>query len=200
MAGSSGRHEALTAPQREFLEDNVAAGYFHSNIIRRLAPRLRRIDRESVDSAVHLALAKAVSTWDPAKGSFSHWCSYFVRHELQTELRSSMLVKPPRWYSDNDSSRRTGSGHAEAACRTRRLLEPPATPGVDIEGISRSEIADRVGRVLCPGDADVIRRVYFGGETIAEVAAARGVTRQRIQMIHARAIERLRSNLDPDDW
>ncbi len=134
--------------------------------------------REDGEEAALTALARAARLYDPAKGAFYAFARSVVWRELRRLL--NRLTHPP-------------------AGRPRTISYYTA----DLRG-DGSEIPDRPAAEAYPADPlpgltptqDAVLRLRFAEDmTFAEIAAARGTTRQSAHRTYAAAVGRLRARL-----
>jgi RNA polymerase sigma factor (sigma-70 family) len=184
----------LTESQKDFAWRNMGAGIFHSLRVRKARPRLGRLDRETIDQEVALAVCKAAAGHRPEAGTFSTHVGPLVRQGLQRALKRETVVSPPWWYTDAHYAGRGDDEMRSAKKCFEKTCEPVPSDRVadDVfEGACVREFRDRVLSALTERPRDIIRRHYFEGERLEDIAASMGISRQRVQQMHAAAIERL---------
>lgn len=148
-----------------------------------LADESRRADAFTYG---YLGLVRAAEKFDPAWGvAFSSYAvptieSYVLRF-LALERRQARLPTVPL---------ETPLGAAEDFRLEDTVADPQAeTPGAAL--LERDGFEQMLAPLPLPHRA-VLRALYADGQTMEEVGAARGVTKQRIEQIHKEALRRLR--------
>ncbi len=76
--------------------------------------------------------------------------------------------------------------------------ESSANPEEEVEQHSERAALQRAVALLPEREASIVTWHYFEGVAFKDIAARLGVSEPRISQLHARAMGRLRTNLEPD--
>lgn len=129
-----------------------------------------------------------LSLWRRPPSAVTSWAALMVS---TVKRRAVDLIK-------SANTRRSGVELAELAGRS----EERAAVDIEAEFSATDERERQVARVrgaiqgLPDDERDVVERVFYGGETQAQVARARGVTEGRISQLKSAAFKRLAGTLD----
>jgi RNA polymerase sporulation-specific sigma factor len=154
----------------------------------RLFPRLPAVyDREDLYNIGLTGLWRAAQTYDPSRGvafsTYAYRCiEYAIAGALKREsdrhldcISLNVLIG-----ADEDSS----------------LEEMVADPGVDLAAIALNrcerDLLERAMELLPAQQANVLRSIYFEGESVPNVAERMGISQQAVQNLHTRALKAMK--------
>ena len=155
-------------------------------IANRYIPYLQPSDIDDLHQLAALGVWDACQTFDPLRGRFSIWMTYYIRQRILRELfkpRVQTISLDAPLSEDEDGT----------------LLDvTPDTAAVDPqEAAIRSELAQRVREAVArlpPSERDIVALCDFQGMTFGEAAQASAMTEQRIKQHRVNAFRRLRSD------
>lgn len=148
----------------------------------------RAFGREEVDAACLRAVANAAARWDPERGSLTTAVGWAIRGELAALFRAS--------------ARQSTAGHYRPDwCDRGGWVDLPDARAVDPAAVAelageRAKLAGLLARLDARSREVVERRHGLRGgprEALAAVAAALGVSRERVRQIERAAMAKLRA-------
>lgn len=170
--------------------------------------RARGLDLDDLFQLAVVEFLAALDHYDPARSSFITFLYLYIPHHLQRAAMQHGLIWLPAGATRRGSTR-AYADHAitgGAALNDRDYLEAPAWEEMDpaqrYEVIEEGQATLRFTRravkaidALPYRRAFVVRARYLQGQTLAQVGARLGVTRERVRQIELKAIEALRKIL-----
>jgi RNA polymerase sigma factor (sigma-70 family) len=151
---------------------------------------------EDYVGSLTLLFARAARSYDPAHGAafstyfnanvFAYLLTTFYGHEGETQHLMASRYR----------SRNAGRGEGRfpvirhAATFEQHLPAPARDEEARAAAVEVLELL--AATTLLPRELDVLRRVYFGGASYADVAREQSCSRQRIEQIARRALDRVR--------
>lgn len=174
-------------------EDQKALAERYIPLARSAAGQLARkygAHRIDVQSACYLGLVYAARAW-PGEGSFANYAWYQMRTACQRAKIEARLIQIP------DRKLRADGDHVRADAGGDRIEAVGGEPGPPATAAARDEV--RALRVaidsLPPIQADAIRSMYLGGETIREWSGRHGLGKGKAEYTRALAVDGLRAGL-----
>lgn len=155
-------------------------------------------DPQELTSVAYLAIAQAVDSWDPAKGTFETWCRLLTRQRILDHLRSldpmSRLQRSSRKkFEANDNSLLFN------APQPRRRIVYLEDVGQDPSYLESQELRV-LGKQLRVDLTKIEMQVIFGriwvGETIPEVAERLGKSESAVSYHWRAAMRKMRTKLN----
>lgn len=156
------------------------------------------VTEEDLYQSGYLAMVKAVESYDPAAGmSFIGWLAFY----LKTAFADAAGYRTPR--ARKDPLQAAASLDAPLSSDTEDIAigDVIQDPTADI-AMGAVEERDRAQRLhaalenamasLPEAELDVLLARFFQGRTLEEISMERGVGRERVRQIEARALRRLR--------
>lgn len=167
----------MTLEERnKLVEDNQKLVWF---VIRRFYPTFWH-DEDLVQTGM-IGLIRAADTYDPEKGSFSHFAIVCIRNEMMMEFKRRLkqpdaLALETPMFGDDDLS---------------IADKYPSDEVVDIS------VLDICNDVLSEKEAELFRYVADGG-SISDLARERNVSKQSISQVYRKACAKLKMALKED--
>lgn len=184
----------------------------YAPLVSKLASRIRGVPREDVVQEGYVGLLKAASRFNPESGyrfgTFAKWWAWSAMTEYlvkySTTITGSLSEGPKRAFFRGERMQVVSldtplRGQRDAAGQSPlTLADVIRAEEIDIDGAldlerlvealmeAASSLPDRL--------LDVIKRRWLSGEgnTLADVGATMGISRQRVQQIEVDALDRLR--------
>jgi RNA polymerase sigma factor (sigma-70 family) len=160
----------------------------------RLANRKGALKADYYDIA-HDAYIEALLRWLPERGAFSTFATHHIRYRLVKGPPARPLT-----FTDAACQRNTGDGNYRGPAtvfRESRYTEPPAAEPAAEPDVDPAAIAAAIDRL--PERTARVVRWRFGIDcealTTPEIAERLGVSKQRVNQIYLRALDRLRDYL-----
>lgn len=177
-----------STPESLFAENQ---GLIYAALSRRFA-LLSPCLREEAEQQARMGLWHAATHFDPAKGhafsTYATHCIYgFVQHLWRRDARQNQL---PCVSLDAPVP-----GGSERASLADFLPDPKS--GLDA-ALDRAGFTALVSS-LPPRERLLVTALYAEQQTLQEIAAALGLTRQRVYQLHSCALRRLRQTLPPPE-
>lgn len=145
-----------------------------------------RADMADLAAEGVLGLIRAAELWSPERGvRFSTYAVGWIRSYMQKSRRLHALVRVPEHAADEVSP--VLIGHEEVLRRHFARARMPADPA------GLADLRHAIGRL--PALQREIIYDRLAGASLAEMAAARGCSYQRVQQVQAAAFRRLREML-----
>ncbi len=180
---------ALNAPDvvERLVEENLALAQFFAN-------RQMDMDHAEAFSAAMEGLHRAAELFEPARGKFGSHAAIWIKQKIGVVRKTRKVLKRGGgsvnvWL---DTPREDGRSLSDV------IADEQARTGWEVmaEGNDEQLLMRALG-ALPETEAKIIARRFalHGGEkeTLEEIAAGSGVTRERIRQIESRALERLRT-------
>lgn len=146
------------------------------------------VDMDDLLQAGHVGAIRAAASYDPSKGTWFNWCSFYIRQEMQAlcGFRTSKVDAAHSAASMDEPINEDGGTLAEL------LQADTTTPEEDWDREAvASAVRESVGKLRFDRRW-VIELLYFDGKTYAEAAEELGVTRPTISAARHEAFSDLR--------
>lgn len=144
-----------------------------------------------------LGLIEGAERWDAGRGiGFATYCVYWIRRRILEGIRGRCLIHIPHYYTF--AERRGLEARLRPGPIPAEEWGPAAREGAgvveeeDERRRRREKLEALLGR-LDARDREVLRRRFFLGETLDEVGARVGVSKERVRQIEQKAVRRLRN-------
>lgn len=152
----------------------------------RLPPGLRATVLPDFIQVAWLGAIGAVDNYDPARGEFSWYARQCISHRLQDYMRSVDHLS-----KSNRQSVKTGE--CEPPRRIPVSIRWPSPESFDQAFITRHDLARLIKTTpLSKRCLVVLRKYYWGGETMERIADTLSITKGRVSQIHTELIRLLR--------
>ncbi len=154
-------------------------------------------DTDDLTQWGQLGLIHAAERWDKARGiTLSTYAFRCIHGQILNGMRGADMA---RWRAGGDAVifqvDFSGAAISVDAGQATRLQRRVIADTADHDAVDRTEMMLDAGRVLsrlgslAPSDRDLVDRIAILGESVAEVAKARGVTRTVIRSELERIVE-----------
>lgn len=145
------------------------------------------IDEDDIKQAVRMGIWRAQKGYDPSKGSWAWYSSYFIRHEIK-----ALIGRPEPFVESLDAP-----VSFDTDTTLHELVADDSIPENDAEIIldeKRQRVRDAVDQ-LPEQERDLVKLRYFEDMTQAETAAEMEIPVERVSRIFEKARRRLRREL-----
>lgn len=151
-----------------------------------MAPQLPTRTVSEIISAANVGLVQAleVRRYDPARGArFSTYARHYIRGAILADMRKQNHVVPGRVDMPEDD-----------LCRLADTIPATEPDPSEVAGDSQlMELAEQMmEKVLTPLERSLVKKYFFGGESLASQARARGASSQATQAAFNRALVKLK--------
>jgi RNA polymerase sigma factor (sigma-70 family) len=175
---------ALPPERVKLVEDYIASVLRYADWF---ADHNPRIDRHVLHSAAAYGLWRAAANFQPREGQpmtvgFYAYAKMNARYELWRALRRAV--------TERNRNREFQVASDEGVTRVVAIDRCPR-PDAEAELRDESRNLRHALRVLAGNPRNVVER-FLAGETMTEIAAARGVTRERVRQLILAARDRIR--------
>lgn len=157
-----------------------------------------KVDRDDLIQSGYFALVEAIKTYKPDAGcSFIGYLDYYLRNQFRKEvgIRSSHRDALTKAISLDDSVFDEDDGDTTLLSMIRSDSAEAEFDEV-VEQLDNARIVDTVRKCmqkLKPSERDVLLQIYIQQRKRKEIANLYGVSPQRVNQIHNRALRRLRT-------
>ena len=161
----------------------------------RFSARHPYLEADDIDQEAMLALFKAASTYDSAKGQFAGYASRCISNQLGKMSWKKRVQGPALSRVDLDATAGDDEGEEEAHTM---VADPNAKTPAELlvkRGLNqqvKSEVAN-----LDPREREIVTR-YIAGEGYREIAADMGISFVYVGKIYKAALEKLRQKLQQE--
>ena len=164
---------------------------------RRVCGRQGQLNGATVEDLMqsgYLAMVQAVSSYDPDSGTFLGWLAMYLRTEFSSACGYRGEKRDPlNDCLSLDATVSTDGGETTFAEMTPDPTDCYAETEEALYTESLHETLERAIVKLEPSRAEIMRRVYWSGETQSDVARALGVTPQMIHRQIRSGLYRMRT-------
>ncbi len=181
--------------------------------IRAKFPIYARMDWDDLRAAAVYGLVAAAAYHDPARGLLStyvyHNCKWKMKQALwtgpmglrYTTGRNQICYQPMMEFA-NKFTRKLRLDRIYDHADNRQEEELSRGERMESKQWVRQRLWEIVDKMLSYREALIVKRRFVNQDTLEELAVQLGITRQRIQQIHDKAMRRLRmlANRDPAAW
>jgi RNA polymerase sigma factor (sigma-70 family) len=181
----------------------------HQGIVHKVARRFRSFCNRGLEyvdlvQAGNIGLMRAIEKFDPERAKFSTFAYWWVWHFIVREIQNGgRTVRIPVWVYEQ--SRRDGVDLPAPTVS----LDTPITAGEDgvlsdlIQGDSidpleqlenderRVYVEQQLAALTDQRQGEIIRRRFYGDQTLTEISKEQGVSRQRVRQLELTALRLL---------
>lgn len=154
-----------------------------------------RLDYDGLLSAAGHGLLLAVRRYDPEKGTLGAYAWRMMRAAAMWEAMRNRVLAVPHWACTRPAASPDLARRAIAFASMQRAESCQAIPAPQVDHAVRLDVSEAI-ETLDPASRDVMRRRHFDGQSLTEIAAPLGISRQAIKYRHDKAARTLRLALN----
>lgn len=182
-------------------------------------PAVRQLDFDDAIQVARLGLLRAAELWDSSRGvQFVSYAWRVIARRIAREAWLARVVRPP-FNPKLVSQRFRGAVLAAMRSRPRGWLGKTAQAGAgevseivawqaapcpitawNIRRIDAGEIVEKILAAIHPREAEVLRLLFLEDRTQGEAGEILGISRNRVQQIRDRGVERARKFVAAQGW
>lgn len=171
-------------------------------VLRKFYKHVTNIERDDLFQAGYLGYLKARKNYDITKANdnsmSTEYACYYIRSEINNYLKQEVtkIIQEPKdlLYNTNDDYADTSEFRNDYL-----YYKYSAEDELESDAILDCHQLQQLITQIPPKYANILNDIYFKEKSLVEIAAERGVTKQRIEQIKKAALKKMRDILEKEE-